>query len=55
MPKYDFSCLNCDTTVELEFGFNETPRPQCEKCGEFLNRVYTAPAAHFKGGGWGGQ
>jgi hypothetical protein len=30
-------------------------RPACEKCGEFMIKVYTPPAVQFKGGGWGGQ
>jgi putative FmdB family regulatory protein len=55
MPKYDFTCIPCDTTVELNFGFDDTHRPLCEKCGEFLSKAWTPPAIHLKGGGWGGQ
>jgi hypothetical protein len=55
MPKYDFTCLPCDSTVEMHFAFDSTNRPSCEKCGEFMIKVYTPPAVQFKGGGWGGQ
>jgi putative FmdB family regulatory protein len=55
MPKYDFTCLPCDSTVEMHFVFDSTNRPACEKCGEFMIKVYTPPAVQFKGGGWGGQ
>lgn len=55
MPKYDFTCLLCDSTVEMHLAFDSTDRPACEKCGEFMIKVYTPPAVQFKGGGWGGQ
>ena len=54
MPKYDFTCMKCDTTVEMQVGFDNVTRPTCEKCGEFLTKVWTPPAVHFKGGGGGG-
>jgi putative FmdB family regulatory protein len=55
MPKYDFSCIPCDSTVEMHFTFDSVERPICEKCGGFMIKVYTPPAVQFKGGGWGGQ
>mgnify|MGYP006281219377 FL=1 len=55
MPTYDFVCLACDKTVEMLMAVDATDRPQCETCGNFMNKVYTPPAVHFKGGGWGGQ
>jgi putative FmdB family regulatory protein len=55
MPKYDFTCIPCDSTVEMHLAFDSTDRPACEKCGEFMIKVYTPPAVQFNGGGWGGQ
>ena len=55
VPKYDFTCMKCDTTVEMHIGFDDVHRPVCEKCGEFLTKVWTPPAVHFKGGGWGAK
>jgi putative FmdB family regulatory protein len=55
MPKYDFTCVPCDSTVEMHLTFDTVTRPQCEKCGEFMAKVWTPPAVQFKGGGWGGQ
>lgn len=53
MPNYDFVCMNCDTTTEVYLSFDSNDRPICEKCGEFMNKVFSATPAHFKGGGWG--
>ena len=55
MPKYDFVCLNCEETIEVEMSIHDWHRPACKNCGEFMNKVYTAPGLQFKGGGWGGQ
>lgn len=55
MPRYDFTCMECDKTVEKEMVFNSNEMPVCESCGNFMIKVFTPPAIHFKGGGWGGQ
>jgi len=55
MPKYDFVCVTCDSSVELHIAFDATTRPSCDKCGNFMTKVFTPPSVHFKGGGWGGQ
>jgi len=55
MPKYDFVCIHCDSTVEMHMAFDSTSAPECENCGNRMTKVYTPPAVHFKGGGWGGQ
>ena len=55
MPKYDFTCIPCDTTVEMHIGFDDVHRPTCDTCGNFLTKVWTPPAVHFKGGGWGAK
>jgi putative FmdB family regulatory protein len=53
MPRFDFKCHECNTVVELII--TDTPFPKCETCGEAMVKVYTPPAIHFKGGGWGGN
>jgi putative FmdB family regulatory protein len=55
MPKYDFTCVPCDSTVEMHLAFDSTDRPACDRCGNFMTKVWTPPAVQFKGGGWGGQ
>jgi len=55
MPKYDFTCTYCDSTVEIHQVMTITDRPTCSLCGYFMVKVWTPPAVHFKGGGWGGQ
>ena len=55
MPKYDFTCIECDKTVEVELPITSSETPACEGCGYHMIKSYTAPSIHFKGGGWGGQ
>lgn len=59
MPKYDYECRTCLKTNEAFFPIQDGPAPAIvcpeEGCGKEAFRVHTAPAAHFKGGGWGGS
>jgi putative FmdB family regulatory protein len=55
MPKYDFTCMVCDKTIEIELPFTNSDAPLCEGCGHRMLKVYSAPGIHFKGSGWGGQ
>jgi len=55
MPRYDYSCIECDQTTEIEHGMNDTPTVPCPQCGYAMTKVYSAPGIHFKGSGWGGQ
>jgi len=55
MPKYDFGCVPCDKTVEVNMAFDDDSIPLCETCGNRMVKVYAPPAVHFKGGGWGGK
>ena len=55
MPRYDFTCVPCDSTVEMHLSVDSADRPACDRCGSFMTKVWTPPAVHFKGGGWGGQ
>ena len=45
--------MNCESVVELII--TDDPFPKCEKCDVTLTKVFTPPAIHFKGGGWGGD
>ena len=56
MPKYDFKCDICeDSIVEMHLAYDVTERPNCDRCGNPMSKVFTPPAVQFKGGGWGGQ
>ena len=56
MPQYDFKCDVCeDSTVEMHLSLDLTERPNCDRCGNAMTKVFTPPAVHFKGGGWGGD
>ena len=55
MPRYDYSCIECDMTIEMNHGMQESPLVPCHKCGYDMTKVYSVPGIQFKGGGWGGQ
>jgi putative FmdB family regulatory protein len=56
VPIYEFNCSKCELNTELQSNFkDEVKPPQCNKCGVEMRRVYSAPAAIFKGTGWGGK
>ncbi len=50
MPRYDYKCNKCGITIEFERGFGEDTEPIC--CSESMSRVWSAPAAVFKGTGF---
>ena len=42
MPKYDFKCDTCDTsTVEMHIAFESNERPNCDRCGSPMSKVFT--------------
>jgi len=55
MPRYDYTCVECDKTVELSHGMQEEPSVPCPSCGYKMVKVFAVPGLQFKGGGWGGQ
>ena len=56
MPFYEFNCSKCELSTELQSSFkDEIKPPQCNKCGADMRRVYSAPAAIFRGSGWGSK
>lgn len=55
MPNYDFTCPMCDWKGELFVEYSADEFPKCNDCNITLTKVFTPPAIHFKGGGWGGS
>ena len=52
MPLYEYQCTQCHQRVEAIQRFNDDPLTTCDACGGELERLLSAPAIQFKGGGW---
>ena len=52
MPLYEYECRQCHQRLEKIQSFSAPPEKVCPKCGGELERVISAPAIQFKGGGW---
>jgi putative FmdB family regulatory protein len=52
MPLYEYECTACHKRTEKIQKFSDTEITVCPKCGGPLERVISAPAISFKGGGW---
>ncbi len=52
MPLYEYKCLECKRHTEKIQKFSDPEITVCPQCGGVLERVITAPAIAFKGGGW---
>lgn len=55
MPNYDFQCPMCEKVIELYIDYSADEFPKCSECDITLTKMFTPPAIHFKGGGWGGK
>ena len=56
MPTFEFKCETCDVITEHFIPAADIDSSlACDKCGNVMTRMYTPPAIHFKGGGWGGN
>jgi putative FmdB family regulatory protein len=53
MPIYEYKCVKCQISMELEKSIHEEADPNC--CGEAMRRVYSSFGISFKGTGWGHQ
>jgi len=54
MPIYSYKCQMCNAQAEINIKITEDAiAPMC--CHIPMQRDFTAPAIHFKGGGWGGS
>jgi putative FmdB family regulatory protein len=52
MPIYDYECIVCGQTQELEHSMSAVGNPVLH-CSTPMIRVFTATPAIFKGTGWG--
>src|SRR5258707_15247906 len=52
MPLYEYECTTCHTHTEKIQKFSDPEITVCPHCGGHLERVISAPAVSFKGGGW---
>jgi putative FmdB family regulatory protein len=52
MPLYEYECTQCRKHTEKIQKFSDPEITACPHCGGLLERVISAPAISFKGGGW---
>lgn len=52
MPLYEYECKQCQRHTEKIQKFSNPEITVCPHCGGELERVVSAPAIAFKGGGW---
>jgi putative FmdB family regulatory protein len=52
MPLYEYECTACHKRTEKIQKFSDPEITVCPHCGGPLERVLSAPAISFKGGGW---
>jgi len=52
MPLYEYECKECHRHTEKIQKFSDVEITVCPHCGGPLERVISAPAIAFKGGGW---
>ena len=52
MPLYEYECTTCHKHTEKIQKFSDPEITLCPHCGGKLDRVISAPAISFKGGGW---
>jgi putative FmdB family regulatory protein len=52
MPLYEYECTQCGERTEKIQKFSDPEITICPHCSGHLERVLSAPAVTFKGGGW---
>jgi putative FmdB family regulatory protein len=52
MPLYEYECTTCHKHTEKIQKFSDPEITVCPHCGGQLERVISAAAVSFKGGGW---
>jgi putative FmdB family regulatory protein len=52
MPLYEYECTACHRRTEKIQKFSDPEITLCPYCNGHLERVLSAPAVSFKGGGW---
>jgi len=53
MPIYEYRCVSCEITMEIEKSMDDDRQPIC--CGVSMTRVWGSIGISFKGTGWGHQ
>lgn len=53
MPRYEYSCVNCNNKIEVTKTFSESDSVEvCEKCGNIMSKIYGNVGVQFKGSGF---
>lgn len=53
MPTYEYTCIECDTSVDITRSVEDRDEPViCEGCGYLRKRVFSANPIQFKGSGF---
>lgn len=52
MPIYEYECNECHRRTEKRQKFSDPEITACPHCGSSIERVLSAPAFSFAGGGW---
>lgn len=52
MPLYEYECTVCHKRTEKIQKFSDPEITACPFCGGHIERILSAPAVAFKGGGW---
>jgi putative FmdB family regulatory protein len=53
MPIYEYSCITCDTSIEINRKFDDQEIiPPCNSCGYGMTRSYSSVGVQFKGSGF---
>jgi putative FmdB family regulatory protein len=52
VPLYEYQCKKCKHRFEKIQQFSDAPIKKCPECGGAVEKLLSAPVAHFKGSGW---
>jgi putative FmdB family regulatory protein len=53
MPTYEYTCLNCQTSSQVNRGINDKEEEViCDTCKKAMKRVYSVGAVTFNGSGF---
>jgi putative FmdB family regulatory protein len=52
MPVYEYECLQCNKTIEIQQKISDTPLSSCPECGQEVKKLISRSSFHLKGNGW---
>jgi putative FmdB family regulatory protein len=52
VPIYEYVCAACHHRFEVQQKISDPPLTHCNRCGQSVTKVISAPAIMFKGSGW---